>query len=323
MKKNEPLISVVIPTFNHEEYIEEAIQSVLEQTYKNYEIIVVDDGSKDNTRNIIRKFENNIKYIHQKNQGPSFARNRGLKKASGGLIAFLDADDVWMKEKLDLQYDMIQQDMSIGIVGCSAYDIDKNGNIIDQWSSKDFQSHIDFLEELSIRNEFYGGTSGALIKKECFEKVGLFNEYLHFGEDWDMWLRITKIYNVRFAKEFLVKIRKHDSPKGYKNIELVKNNIFYIIENNIHKDCKKTKNKAFSVYYSNIANFYLQEKKALKSLYYSFKAILFFPKKIFPEDRKFVILTYSFIPHSILIKLKFCKSQFKIGRKFTKEKSNR
>lgn len=102
----EPLISVVIPTYNRAHYVCEAIDSVLAQTYKNIEIIAVDDGSTDNTKDIIQQYSSRIKYIYQNNAGPSAARNNGIKQSNGDLIAFLDSDDIWLAEKLERQVEI-------------------------------------------------------------------------------------------------------------------------------------------------------------------------------------------------------------------------
>src|SRR5690349_3602213 len=98
-----PKVSVIIPTYNRAQFIARAVDSVLEQTYKDFEIIVIDDGSSDNTQEILKAYEGKIRYVYQQNKGISAARNRGIQEAKGEYIAFLDSDDVWKPEKLSVQ----------------------------------------------------------------------------------------------------------------------------------------------------------------------------------------------------------------------------
>ena len=128
------LVSAIIPTYNSVNYISEAINSVLNQTYKNCEIIVVDDGSTDNTRktveNYIRKYPHKIKYFYQENKGPSAARNKGIKEARGNYIAFLDSDDLWLPDKLEKQISLFMKDVSLKLTYCGGYYEDEEGSVI-------------------------------------------------------------------------------------------------------------------------------------------------------------------------------------------------
>jgi len=114
-KNNHPLISIIIPTFNRADWIKAAIESVLKQTYQNFELLIIDDGSTDNTKKIISFCDKKIKYYFQKNKGPSAARNFGIKEANGKYICFLDSDDQWAKTKLERQLNLIFADPNIKI----------------------------------------------------------------------------------------------------------------------------------------------------------------------------------------------------------------
>ena len=113
-----PLISVVIPNYNYGRYLSQAIDSVLAQSYSNMEIVVVDDGSTDNSEEVLRSYEDRVRWFRQENEGVSTARNFGVEKSHGALIAFLDADDVWLPNKLELQAERIIADESLGLVHC-------------------------------------------------------------------------------------------------------------------------------------------------------------------------------------------------------------
>ena len=117
-----PVVSVIIPTYNHAMYIERTLESVFQQTYKNYEIIVIDDGSTDNTQEVIKSYENKITYICKENEGTAKSRNLGLKIAKGKYVAFLDSDDLWMPQKLELQVTLLDKNIDIGLV-CTDFEI--------------------------------------------------------------------------------------------------------------------------------------------------------------------------------------------------------
>lgn len=196
-------VSVVIPTFNRMHTINRAISSVLFQTYYDFELIVVDDGSDDGTEQIVEKSnDSRLRYIkHSSNEGGSAARNTGIRLAKGKYIAFLDDDDEWLPTKLSKQVSLLSKSpASIGVVytGFRVFtDIGKPVKTI----SPAFQGYI--LDKL-IRRNCVGTTSTVLVKKEVFKKVGGFDEKLPSMQDWDMWLRIGKNYEFKYISEPLV-----------------------------------------------------------------------------------------------------------------------
>jgi len=205
-----PLVSVIIPTYNRSRLVCEAIDSVLIQTYKNIEIIVVDDGSADNTKLELKKYRNKIKYIYQPNKGLPSARNTGIRASKGTIIAFLDSDDVWLTDKISLQVPKLLESDSIGITTCWSFR--KNSKNMEKRSSYSLlnQSWKNQLFEKNILGE-YGGPSGVIIKKEVLLKTGLFDEQMLCCEDWDLWMRMSKICEFNSVNECLVVIRVHDS----------------------------------------------------------------------------------------------------------------
>lgn len=193
------IISIVIPTFNCGKYICQAIESGLSQTYKNFEIIVVDDGSTDDTKSVLQPYieSGKIRYIYQENQGPGAARNRGIQEARGEYIAFLDSDDEWMPERLERSllflkknsYDWVCSAFCRKVRGAGQVEIRR----LDERSLADNGCDIFLLKN----GVFYFSSvnihmNTILAKKECFERVGLFNEQFRNGEDWDMWLRFEE-----------------------------------------------------------------------------------------------------------------------------------
>jgi glycosyltransferase involved in cell wall biosynthesis len=206
-------ISVIIPTYNRANLIEKAIKSVLKQTYQDFEIIIVDDGSTDNTEEIIRGFKDKrVKYIkkYKMNRGISVARNIGIKIARGKYIAFLDSDDEWFPEKLNKQIKILQDGSpELGVVYSISCYIDESGKNINKLrNSKKVEGYI--YEDLLGKN-YVGTPSTVLIRKECFHQVGLFDDLLNAQEDWDMWIRIAKYYRFALIKIPLVKYRLHSN----------------------------------------------------------------------------------------------------------------
>ena len=199
-------VSVIIPTYNRAFYLEEAIHSVMSQTYDNYEIIVVDDGSTDDTRKRVGNYGDMVRCIYQDNKGPSTARNNGIKNAKGDLIAFLDSDDTWHPEKLEKQVAVFAGNPRMGMVA-TGYDVINTRYEMIQTIILENRELRDAERNKIYKNLF--ATSTVMVKKECLETVGLFNEELCFAEDWDMWLRILKHYRFGYIPVPLMRYREH------------------------------------------------------------------------------------------------------------------
>ena len=206
-----PIVSVIIPTYNRAHLIDKAINSVLSQTYQDYEIIVVDDASTDNTKEVVKDFtDSRISYIfHTNNLDISAARNSGIKASQGKYIALLDSDDEWLPEKLDKQINKFEKEsLKIGVIYTGSYYIDEKGNQIRKVHVPIKEGYI--YEDL-LRAGGYLCLSSTLIKRECFKKVGLFDENLPPCEDLDMWIRIAKYYKFSYIKDLLVATRIHNN----------------------------------------------------------------------------------------------------------------
>lgn len=173
-----PLVSVIIPAYNCERFLHEAVQSVLDQKYSPIEIIIVDDGSTDGTGTVARSFPESVRYLHQANQGPAAARNRGIEHAQGSLIAFADADDLWPATKLELQLSYLVRDPKIDIVL----------GRIQQVQLSEADNGETRAEEFA-EPAFSVNLGSAIIRKSVFERVGLFDETLRYSEDVDWFMR--------------------------------------------------------------------------------------------------------------------------------------
>lgn len=207
------LVSVVIPTYNYGRFVEEAIRSVLVQTYSETEILVVDDGSTDGTDAIVSAYRDTVQYIKQCNMGVSAARNRGVAEANGSYIAFLDADDVWMPRKLELQLDEAEGSGKIGLVYCGMYYIDQHGRIVGEEKCR---ARSDTLRSLLVEgNVITGSSSAALVPTRLIKTLGGFDMALSLSADWDMWIRIASSHRVACIAEPLLKYRIHSEAMHY------------------------------------------------------------------------------------------------------------
>jgi glycosyltransferase involved in cell wall biosynthesis/peptidoglycan/xylan/chitin deacetylase (PgdA/CDA1 family) len=203
----QPLVSVIVTTFNYAHFLPTAIESVLEQTYANTEILVVDDGSTDDTAAVVERYATrNVLYVYQENRGAGAARNTGLSLTSGSLVAFLDADDVWLPDKLTKQTDHLRLHPELALVGCHAYGCDTDLSVIDIVWGGDFAADRAF-EQLLLRN-FVLNPTCVLARRSAFAAAGGFSE-VPMWEDWDTWLHIARRFAIGFTAEPLVKVRRH------------------------------------------------------------------------------------------------------------------
>ncbi len=206
------LVSVIIPVFNGLPFLKEAIDSVMAQTYKKFELIVINDGSTDGTQALLDKFQKKLGkkmiVIKQKNQGQVIAKNRGIKKAKGELIAFLDSDDLWKREKLESQVNVFKEYKSLGLCYTEAVLIDGKSTVIGYRSANSSYTGKCF-ERLIEKNQITA--SSVMIKRECLKRIGIFDETLRTCENWDMWLRISLFFEIQYISQPLTYYRIHEN----------------------------------------------------------------------------------------------------------------
>lgn len=213
-----PKVSVVIPTRDRAEYIEESIESVLRQTFSDYEIIVVDDGSTDGTRQLLARYIENktIRYERQDALGVSVARNRGARLARGAFIAFLDSDDLFLPSKLEKQMALFSQDADLGFVHCNFSKFNERGQNL---GVRDTSRHRGWIyPRLLLEWSVLMAMPCMLVRKDVFEAVGGFDEQMTWAEDMDLWRRIARQYRIGSVAEVLVKVRVHPSSTTFGKI---------------------------------------------------------------------------------------------------------
>jgi glycosyltransferase involved in cell wall biosynthesis len=190
---NRPPVSVVIPTHNTSHLLTEAIDSVLAQTLPASEIIVVDDGSQDDTQERLAPYRNRIQYLYQENQGVSATRNYGIRTARGDLIAFLDADDVWHPRKIELQVKALTENPDLGLLGTGTFDWPAPVVPEAKGPLSGAVARVPW-HQLVVKNYFT--TSSVLVRHNLVTKVGLFDSALSVAEDHDLWLRLAEVSTV-------------------------------------------------------------------------------------------------------------------------------
>jgi glycosyltransferase involved in cell wall biosynthesis len=210
LNNNKPLVSIVIPNYNNVHFLGDAIQSILNQTYPNYETIVVDDGSTDNSCEIVFSFGERVRYIWQENKGLGGARNTGILAAKGEYVGFLDADDQWFPNFLEIMVSLTQKYPDIAIFYCNARYMDDQG--IDLPQSVGVPTvHPENIYQALLRANFII-PSTVLAKRSVLIDEGLFDQNcksLHGCEDWDLWLRIAPRHKFIGTPASLVRYRLH------------------------------------------------------------------------------------------------------------------
>lgn len=293
-------VDVIIPAYNAERYLVECIESVINQTYACSSITIVDDASTDRTsiigRTLARKYSDIVKYIrHAFNKGPNAARNTGIKESRSSFLAFLDSDDIWLRNKVDMQMTMFAQTPALGMVGCGVYHINEMGKIIGKSYGAIFNDRNSVVDELMVRSIANGSASGVIVRRDCFVRVGTFDENLHGAEDRDMWFRIAKEYDIQNVLEPLVKIRHHPY-NAHLNVSKMKANQKMFIEKNLMNEAMWKRQKAKSYIYLDAAREYYCMGKCLKTLVNSLLAIIMYPKKISREDDKYRLVIKAIVP---------------------------
>lgn len=206
-----PLVSVIIPSYNHDQFIKQAIESVVNQTYDNIDLIVVDDGSTDNTVGIVEQLlqHYSFTFIKQPNLGVSCALNTGIKAASGEYFCFLASDDFYFPDKISRQVDFYLRHEQFGFIHGGAVPVDTKGLEISRPDYGNVNWNTGDIFEILLNDCFISAPT-VMVKRSVFDVVGFFDEDIAI-EDWDMWLRISKIYKVGFQPEYLVCYRIHAS----------------------------------------------------------------------------------------------------------------
>ncbi|MBA2883005.1 glycosyltransferase involved in cell wall biosynthesis [Desulfosalsimonas propionicica] len=215
----QPLVSVIIPTYNRAELLPDAIESVMQQTYPEFEVIVVDDGSTDDTAAIMSQWSDRITYIRREiNEGRSAVVNLAVNIAQGNFIAILDSDDVWLPHKLKRQVEVFKHFPECGAVGGGAMYMDLSGR---PFGKAMIPSEIIEYKKFAVSMCLPGSHSNEIMRREAFEKVGGLDVALRRAQDYDFWLKLIRQYPIRAVPEVLMYKRAHQGKRPYADIETI------------------------------------------------------------------------------------------------------
>jgi glycosyltransferase involved in cell wall biosynthesis len=219
-------VSVIIPTYNSARYLVEAVDSVLAQTVTDLEILVIDDGSTDQTEAVMRKHDPRLRYIRQNNSGVAVARNRGIQESRGTYVAFLDADDTWYSQKLERQLSELGKNP--GLRACYSAFCVADSNLVPLEVRRN-ERKGSALEDLLLRGNIIGTPSTVVCERALFGEVGGFDPALSQCADWEMWVRLAAVTEFLFIDEPLITYRQHDGNMS-RNAPLLERDSVLVLE---------------------------------------------------------------------------------------------
>lgn len=275
-----PLVSVVIINHNYGRYLEQCLDSVLAQTYRRIETIVVDDGSTDNSLEVLRSYSNRVAVVSQSNKGPAAARNLGIARSTGEWIAFLDADDIWLPEKLREQSECFH-DNSVGLILCGIEYTDESGTVLG-YSEPTFGK--DPLRQLATFSyPALGGGSTAAVRADCLRRLRGFDETLWGCEDLDLWIRIAAEYKIRTIPPALVKYRRHSGSLSL-NVKMFEDNNYRML-NKVFSNPRfgrvhHLRRQAFGKLYMILAGAYFHDGNLRRAACCALRAIVYRPLEV-------------------------------------------
>lgn len=276
-------VSIVMPSYNASRFVTAAIDSVLAQTVQDFEILVVDDGSTDNTREVLAKYDSpKVRYLYKKNGGVSSARNYGIENARGKYIAFLDADDLWLPEKLEKQLAILEADEKIGLVYAATEKVDEQLQTVGHIEAN---SYDDYCEALLLNlNIVAGSCSSAIVRRDVALQTNGFDAEFSTCADWEYWLRLSLLTTFAPVKDYLVKYRvvagsMSSNPFVSKKDTLGVLNKFFA-RKDLPEKYKKLKNKALSNNLMVVSGEFLHNGKFGESLNCMLNSIRLYPQNI-------------------------------------------
>jgi glycosyltransferase involved in cell wall biosynthesis len=280
-----PLVSAVIPTYNYGRFVAEAVESALAQTYSPLEVIVVDDGSTDDTRERLAAFGDRIRYVYQPNQGLSAARNTGVREARGEWIAFLDSDDVWHPRRVELQMAHAACQPDAGLIAADSFSDSSR-----RWPAFDphnIPATPVSMKEILIRSRF--GPGGVLARRECFDLVGGFDTTLRSAEDRDMWLRIAARYPLVKLSAPLWWYRQHSGSMSSAAVRMEQNEMRVIRRmldsSDGRREGRLLRRKSLGYTYKSAAVRYLMDGNAVQAMKRLAASVALWPLPFRPDER--------------------------------------
>lgn len=284
------LVSIILPAYNAEQFLNETINSVINQTYPNWELLIINDGSKDNTESLSKKWvvkDQRIKYISKTNSGVSDTRNTGIENANGEYLFFLDADDVWLPNNIQEKLNQFASNRYAAIYSACEL-INEQSISLNKFLYGSEEIRVE--DVLQLKGNYITAPSGLAVKTEVYKLIGGFDIKLSNNADQDFFLRILAGgYHIGYVKEPLWKYRMHNSNMS-KNISLLEKDILYMFNkaesNNFFKTINFKKQCFAKVYFTLAGSWWKNGNNKLRGIYFIFKAIFSYPPIIIYYLRK-------------------------------------
>lgn len=274
-------VSVVIPTYNYGRFIKEAISSVLDQTRSPSEIIVVDDGSTDETAAVVAAFGKAVRYIRQDNAGVCAARNLGVSESTSELIAFLDADDTLEPSNLEKQVARFESDEEIGLVHCSMREFDDETGETIRLHMKGGEDHV--ADNLLLwEGPLIVAPGAVIVSRKAFDRVGGFDTRMKVSEDWDFCYRVARLFKIGFVGEPLLNYRSHNAA-AHHSVENMERGMLMFYEKAFMTDdpeILKLRRRAYGNFHRVMAGSYLHSGRMGKFLWHAAKSIWMRPANL-------------------------------------------
>ena len=272
------LVSVVIPNYNCSAFLPAALESVFAQTYPNVEVLVVDDGSTDDSLRVLERYVDRVRVLRQPNGGVSAARNHGIRESRGELVALLDADDLWERDKLAKQLPLFANP-NVGLVYCAVEYVDEAGKSLGTNHTGRrgrVRRSIALLEGTIV----LAGGSTAVVRRECFDRAGLFDPELSTAADWDMWRRIACHYEIDVVREPLMQYRLRPSSM-HRNIAVFEHDMLHgfarMFADPAASEVHGLRRRAYATLFLMLSGSHLHAGNWVRSLGYAARSIVTWP----------------------------------------------
>ncbi|PSN16415.1 glycosyl transferase family A [filamentous cyanobacterium CCT1] len=280
-----PIVSVVIPSYNSMMFLPTTLNSVLQQTFSDFEVLIIDDGSQDNVKDWFTTIsDSRVKLFSQENKGYAGACNTGILNAQGKYIAFLDADDVWVPTKLEKQFRCLEDNPEVGLVDTLVFFVDSEGEKL--FTAGSIYKPGNVYETMLVKNLVPCGST-PMVRRLCFDTVGVFDESIKGPSDWHMWVRIASQYNFQVIEEPLVHYRQHSSSVSRNTDIMLRGGLQAI--NSMFDDAPphlqyKKKESYGNLYYVLALKAYTVNRNYKQAVYLCLRVLQIYPNKCFSRD---------------------------------------
>jgi glycosyltransferase involved in cell wall biosynthesis len=276
-----PEVSVIIPTYNSARYLAAAIDTVLGQTFRDLEVLVIDDGSSDETPSVMAKYATPVRYVRQENQGVSVARNHGLELARGGYVAFLDSDDTWLPGKLEKQVAVLKK--APGVRACYSAFIAVD-NQLSPLGVRRSRRNAHALDDLMLRGNVVGSIGTVLCERALFDAAGGFDPELSQCADWDMWVRLAQHTDFLYIDEPTVTYRQHETNMS-RRPELLERDSLRVLEKafslpEVPEHLRRQRRRAYGRNYMVLAGTYFVAGRPTEFLRCALRALVLDPRQV-------------------------------------------